>query len=52
LLTYICHIREHRAFISGVEDRREFIIGEGRLVIGGKGFIISRREYITVYKRE
>jgi hypothetical protein len=50
LLTYICYIREHRTSISGVEDQREFVIGEGRLVIGGKGFIVGRREYITVYK--
>jgi hypothetical protein len=28
------------------------IIGKGRLVIGGKGFIIDKREYITVCKRE
>jgi hypothetical protein len=36
--------------ISGVEDRREFVIGKGRLVTGGKDFIVDRREYITVYK--
>jgi hypothetical protein len=50
LLTYICHIKERRTSISGVEDRREFIIGEGRLITGGKGFVVGRREYITVYK--
>jgi hypothetical protein len=52
LLTYICYIRERKTSISGVEDRREFITGEGRLVTGEKGFVIGRREYITVYKRE
>jgi hypothetical protein len=50
LLTYIYYIRERRTFISGIEDRREFIIGEGRLVTGGKGFVVGRREYIIVYK--
>jgi hypothetical protein len=38
--------------ISSVEDRREFVTGKGRLVTGGKGFIIGRREYITVCKGE
>jgi hypothetical protein len=38
--------------ISSVEDRREFVTGEGRLVTGEEGFVISRREYITVCKRE
>jgi hypothetical protein len=52
LLTYVCHIRERRTSISGVEDRREFVTGEGRLVTGGKGFVVGRREYITVRKRE
>jgi hypothetical protein len=52
LLTYICYIRERKTSISGVEDRREFVIGEGRLVTGGKGFVIDRREYITVCKGE
>jgi hypothetical protein len=52
LLTYICHIREHKTSISGVEDRREFVTGEGRLVTGGKGFVVGRREYITVCKGE
>jgi hypothetical protein len=50
LLTYVCHIRERRTSISGVEDQREFVIGKGRLVIGGKGFVVGRREYITVRK--
>jgi hypothetical protein len=50
LLTYICYIRERRTSISGVEDQREFIIGEGRLVTGRKGFVVGRREYITVCK--
>ena len=36
--------------ISGIEDRREFVTSEERLVTDRKGFIISRREYITVYK--
>jgi hypothetical protein len=52
LLTYVYYIREHRTSISGVKDRREFVIGEGRLVTGGKGFIVDRREYIIVCKRE
>jgi hypothetical protein len=52
LLTYVYYIREHRASISGIEDRGEFVIGKRRLVIGGKGFIVDRREYIIVYKRE
>jgi hypothetical protein len=52
LLTYVYYIREYRASISSVEDRREFITNKGRLVIGGKGFIVNRRKYITVYKRE
>jgi hypothetical protein len=52
LLTYVCYIREHRTSIISVEDRREFITGEGRLVTGRKGFVVGRREYITVRKRE
>jgi len=52
LLTYVYYIRERKTSISGVEDRREFVTGEERLVTGRKGFVISRREYITVYKRE
>ena len=36
--------------VSSVKDRREFVTGEGRLVTDRKVFIISRREYITVYK--
>ena len=43
--------------VSSIEDRREFVTGEGRLVTGeerlvtgGKGFIVGRREYITVCK--
>jgi hypothetical protein len=52
LLTYVCYIREHRTSISSIEDQREFITGEGRLVIGGKGFVVGRREYITVCKKE
>ena len=43
--------------VSGIKDRREFVTGEGRLVTGkgrlvtdGKGFVVGRREYITVYK--
>jgi hypothetical protein len=52
LLTYVYHIREHRASISGIEDRREFVTGKGRLIIDRKGFIVDRREYIMVYKRE
>jgi hypothetical protein len=39
-------------FISGVKNWREFIIDKGRLIIGGKGFIIGKREYIIVCKRE
>jgi hypothetical protein len=50
LLTYVYYIRERRTSISSIEDRREFIIGEGRLVIGGKGFVVGRGEYIIVYK--
>jgi hypothetical protein len=26
-------------------------MGKGRLIISGKGFIIGRKEYITVYKK-
>jgi hypothetical protein len=52
LLTYIYYIREYKTFISGIKDRIEFVIGKGRLVTGGKGFIIGRREYIIVCKRE
>ena len=52
LLTYIYYIRERRTFISSIEDQREFITGKGRLVIGGKGFIIGKREYIIVCKKE
>jgi hypothetical protein len=52
LLTYIYYIKERRTSISSVEDQREFIINEERLVISGKGFVVSRREYIIVYKRE
>ena len=52
LLTYICYIREHKTSISSIEDQREFVTGKGRLVTGEKGFIIGRREYITVCKRE
>ena len=33
--------------ISSIEDQREFVTGEERLVTGGKGFVISRREYIV-----
>jgi hypothetical protein len=29
--------------VSSIKDRREF-------VTGGKGFVISKKEYITVYK--
>ena len=38
--------------ISSIEDRREFVTGEGRLVTGEEGFVVGRREYITVRKRE
>ena len=34
-------------FISNIKDRREFVTSEKRLVTGGKGFVISRREYIV-----
>ncbi len=50
MLTYICYIKKRKTFISGIKDRREFITGKGRLITGGKGFIIGRREYITVRK--
>jgi hypothetical protein len=50
LLTYVCYIREHKTSISNIEDQREFVTGEGRLITGGKGFVIGRREYITVCK--
>jgi hypothetical protein len=36
--------------ISGIKDRREFVTGKERLITDGKGFIISKREYITVCK--
>ena len=36
--------------VSGIEDRKEFVTGEGRLVTGEKGFVVGRREYITVRK--
>ena len=52
MLIYIYYIKERKASISGVKDRREFITGKGRLVTDRKGFIIDRREYIIVYKRE
>jgi hypothetical protein len=52
LFTYIYHIRKRKTSISGVEDQREFVTGEGRLITGEKGFVIDRREYITVYKGE
>jgi hypothetical protein len=52
LLIYVYYIKEHRTSISSVEDRREFITSEGRLITSGKGFIIDRKEYIIVYKRE
>jgi hypothetical protein len=52
MLTYIYYIREYKTFINSVKDRREFVISKGRLIIGGKGFVINRREYIIVCKRE
>ena len=36
--------------VSGIKDRKEFVTGEGRLVTGEKGFVVDRREYITVCK--
>ena len=36
--------------VSGIKDRREFVTSKGRLVTGRKGFVISKKEYITVYK--
>jgi hypothetical protein len=50
LLTYVCYIKERRTSVSGIKDRREFVMGEGRLVTDGKGFVADRREYIIVCK--
>jgi len=31
--------------VNNIKDRREFVTGEKRLVTGGKGFVISKKEY-------